>query len=121
MSYLKSFLVAAIFFMVANCAFSQSVTTQEKVESNQTQISQSPQVSNTVTSGGQLTSVTAKVIELADGDNQTAEKVVRYLKVDRVPTVTKIITDEEYHRLEGNIPDGVISESEVLELINEFK
>ncbi len=78
-------------------------------------------VTNNVKTGGQVSRITQKVIELADGNNKAAEKTVRYLKVEMEPPVKRIVSDAEMHRNKGRLPEGYISETEVKELINQFK
>lgn len=122
MGYLKSFLVTTIMLLVVSFAYSQNSNENlNKVESNKTQIQSNPQAYNTVHTGGKPSEVTAKVIELAQGDDYTAEKVVRFIKVDRNPPVTQIVSDEKYLMYGDKIPEGIMSESEVIELINQFK
>lgn len=124
MNIFKTILTTGFFLIISALAFSQAVNknSEKPIESvENVSLDATPTVTNTVKTGGKLSPMTQKVIELAEGDNAAAEKTVRYLKVDRTPPVLKIVSDEEYSRLEGREQQSVISESEVIELINQFK
>lgn len=123
MNIFRNVLLIGLFLIISVASFSQVVNensmVKENVENGSSNVA--PVVTNTVKTGGSLSSITQKVLELAEGNNAVAEKTVRYLKVERTPPVLKIVSDEEYTRLEGKEQESVISESEVIELINQFK
>lgn len=124
MNMLKSILLTGFFLLISVFAFSQAVNVNniKQTESiKDVSSSVSPNVTHTVKTGGTLSSITQKVIELSEGDNTAAEKTVRYLKVDRTPPVIKIVSNEEYLLLETKEQQSVISESEVIKIINQFK
>ncbi|HNQ69081.1 MAG TPA: hypothetical protein PKN32_11935 [Bacteroidales bacterium] len=123
MNILKNVLLIGFLLTISIASFSQVTTENSVVRENDENGSNyvTPVMTNTVKTGGEPSTITQKVIELAVGDNAAAERTVRYLKVERTPPVLKIVSDEEYARLEGKEQESVISESEVIELINQFK
>lgn len=121
MNKLKISLLACLMLGFGFMGFAQESQDNQKQSAQTEIVSKTPTATHTVKTGGRLTEVTQKVIALAEGDDIAAERTVRYLKADRVPPVTHIVSDEKYQSYGSKTPKGVISESEVIELINQFK
>jgi hypothetical protein len=124
MNKLKFYVLTVVMMLLGLSAISQEKTDKDikLKESSSTKIEKTePQATHTYKSGGKPSVLTQKVIELAEGDDIAAEKTVRYLKTERVPKAKIIVSDEEFARIGSKESEGVVSESEVKELINQFK
>jgi hypothetical protein len=121
MNKLKFSLLACLMLGFGFLGFAQESQDNQKQSAQNEIVSETPTATHTIKTGGRLTEVTQKVIVLAEGDDAAAERTVRYLKVEMNPPVTQIVSDKKYQLYGSKIPKGVISESEVIELINQFK
>ncbi|MDA3910789.1 MAG: hypothetical protein PF448_05485 [Bacteroidales bacterium] len=121
MNNLKFSLIASLMLGFGFMGLAQESQDNQKKSVQTETVTKTPTATNTIKTGGQLSEVTQKVIELAEGDNAAAERTVRYLKVEMNPPVTQIVSDKKHQSYGNKIPKGVISESEVIELINQFK
>jgi len=123
MNKIKIVILTCVLTLLAISLYSQQVKEKEiEIKDNHTTVSKP---TATVTINNKLeksrSKLTQEVINLSEGDEYTAEKVVYFLRVTSNPPITKILNDDDYNKLDDIKKTGIISESEVISLLEKFK